>query len=622
MLKVAFISNNESVKEQANRILKNIKSVSLVMEFESIDDYTSNSLNANLIFIHIKIETDIHNVLRLPKLARKYCILENFTYLNYRKAVDCGADGVLTFENFDENLHKTLSGESENITPLITSSALHSTFNSLDDVVVVINKNQEIVNVYNDKDSTLFQKSFIGETFDMLPIPESIIQKINLSISLLNQTHKTQSFEYSKIFNNKVYWYDAKVSCLESHGETHGYIILARDITERKQTEKELLQAKKKAEQSDMLKSAFLTNMSHEIRTPLNGILGFTQLISIGFEEGDKKKVYANAIQRSSEQLLNIISDIVDISKIESGLLKLKREELSLREIFVGLYDKYRNDKNIVDSSNIEFNMKIGNGIPDEIVSDKMRITQVLEHLLNNAFKFTSKGEIEFGIRKGNSSSLLLYVKDTGVGIDTESVNFIFDQFRQEDESKTREYGGTGLGLSISKGLVKLLGGEIWVESEKNKGSIFYFTLPFTVPQKNDEVVPVPELSLEIDQDWEGKTFLIVEDEELVFEYFKEILSDTAVSYLHSKNGLEAVEICKDNPQIDIVLMDIQLPDINGFEAMKRIKEFRSELPIIAQTAYALSGDKEKALKEGFQDYITKPINRELLFATINEHLK
>lgn len=618
MLNIALIAQENINSSKIESFLNAHTSTGIVMKYNTLAEYSRDNFQASSIFIIISDKNDINSLLLADKNTPKYCIGHKFDYSIYRHSIDCGAKDFILFESAETDIDKILKAliaESRST----HSSVIHSTFASLDDIVVLINIQEEILNIFNDRNNALFSQNHIGKNIKQLPIPENIKSKITTATQKLTETNEPQSFEYSRIINNQVFWFDAKVSWLENENSNIGFVMLARDITERKQTEKDLLKAKKKAEESDRLKSAFLTNMSHEIRTPLNGILGFTQLLCIGFDENDKKKTYANAIQKSSEQLLSIITDIVDISKIESGLFKTDVGRVNIKELLLQLEKDFYKEKKAQNKDIIELNLSFPDNLPEFISTDEKRVTQVFGHLFNNALKFTFNGSISFGIKEESIGQLLCYVSDTGIGIEPENTKAIFELFRQEDDSRTREFGGNGLGLAICKGITSILGGDIWVESNKNIGSTFYFTIPTNSEILSNKNIENQDLKQkELDHNWKGKTILIVEDEELIFEYFKEILSDTEVSYLHTKNGREAVEICKDNPQIDIVLMDIQLPDLNGYEALKSIREFRTELPIIAQTAYALSGDKEKAINAGFNAYISKPINRDLLFGTID----
>jgi PAS domain S-box-containing protein len=394
---------------------------------------------------------------------------------------------------------------------------------------------------------------------------------------------------------------------------------IARDITSSKFYEKELIKAKEKAEESDRLKSAFLSNMSHEIRTPMNGILGFSKML----EENllvEKRKQYINYIHSSVNQLLTIINDIIDFSKIEASHLRLNINDFDLNKLIDDLYDQFESERLAQGKNNLVISFSKGLNNPDcYIEGDDVRIRQVLSNLLSNAIKFTHKGTVEFGYKLINKDILNIYVKDTGVGISKNKQNIVFEKFRQEDESFTRQYGGTGLGLAISKGLVALMGGEIGVKSEKNKGSLFYFTIPYKqAGQINKEVTII---DTDEKYDWNDKTILIIEDDRMGFEFLKEIMEPTKVKILIAENGLKAIDIVKNNPDIDLILMDLRIPKMDGYTATSEIKKICPKLPIIAQTANALPEDKIRAEEAGCDDFITKPIDRREFLLTVNRYI-
>ena len=394
---------------------------------------------------------------------------------------------------------------------------------------------------------------------------------------------------------------------------------IIHDITVRKQAEKALFKSKEKAEESDRLKTAFLQNMSHEIRTPMNAIMGFSSLLAENYNNKPKLEQFSEIIKLRCNDLLEIINDILDISKIESGQLSVNSEICDLNELFTELTVFFKEQQERIGKQQIKLILKADcNSSEIAIVTDKVKLRQIFINLIGNAFKFTDAGKIEGGCKFDANRNLVFYVSDTGVGIPPDKQNVIFDRFIQLNQGSENLNAGTGLGLSIVKGLVKLLGGEIKLESEIEKGTTFYFSIPFKIAQS---VFPVQTL---IDESYEynfsGKNILVVEDDHYNTLYIKEILSDSGLNIIHTASGQEAVQIAA-SQSIDLVLMDIQLPDLNGFEAIRQIKLQKPGLMIIAQTAYASNEDKQKAFDAGCIDYISKPLKRKLLLFMLNNHL-
>ncbi len=387
-----------------------------------------------------------------------------------------------------------------------------------------------------------------------------------------------------------------------------------------------LLLAKEKAEEANRLKTAFLANMSHELRTPMNGIIGFSKLLKDHSDlDQETQKKYLNIINKSGYILLNLINDIIDLSKIEANHLKINYRACRVNEIMEELLSFFNSEKEGVEKSHIQLLLEKGDKDKDiTIYSDPNRIRQILYNLLSNALKFTYKGTITFGY-KINAGEIIFYVNDTGIGLTSKECEIIFERFRQVDDKTTRRYGGSGLGLSISKGIVENMNGKIWVESEKesiveNKagGSTFYFSLPLKIVETNNS----KPLNQARNYVWPGKTILIVEDAQISYELLTKFLKNSQVNFIHAENGEQAIDLCRNNHAIDLVLMDIQLPMMDGLEATNMIKQANPNLPVIAQTANAMEDDRENIINAGCDDYIAKPINKYDLLEKIDNFLR
>lgn len=383
-----------------------------------------------------------------------------------------------------------------------------------------------------------------------------------------------------------------------------------RDITERKKVEEELIRAKDKAEESDRLKTAFLHNISHEIRTPMNAIVGFSTLLSEPDGDVQSRQSYTEIIMQSSDHLLSIITDIVDISNIEANLVKAVKNDVNVNTILKSVFNKY-----CLQAARMNLELSFFPDLSDSdavILTDGTKLTQILSNLVNNAFKFTAEGFIRFGYLVKNDF-LEFYVTDTGIGIPEEHYSLIFDRFYKVENSKSSMFEGTGLGLAISKAYVELIGGRIWVSSEVGTGSSFFFTIPFH--KQNTKVGNMTKDSVQKDYDFpERITILVAEDVDSNFKLIQFFLSKSNLNILRAKDGKEAVAKVS-SEKIDLVLMDIKMPVMDGYTATKIIRETNKNIPIIAQTAYA--DDNDVAMGCGCSSFISKPFDRHGLLKAI-----
>ncbi|MDP3912894.1 MAG: PAS domain S-box protein [Bacteroidota bacterium] len=422
--------------------------------------------------------------------------------------------------------------------------------------------------------------------------------------------------------NGEVYWESALISPLfnEDRAITH-FLAVKEDITERKNMLSELITAKDHAQESDRLKSAFLANMSHEIRTPMNGILGFSELLKEPGLSNEQQQEYIRIIEKSGARMLNIINDIVDISKIESGLMKLDLKQSDINEQIQYIYTFLKPE---AEAKGIQLSYK--NFLPAKeaiIKTDREKVYAILTNLVKNAIKYTDKGSIEFGydrVETLHATSLRFYVKDTGIGIPQNRQEAIFERFIQADVVDNQARQGAGLGLAITKSYVEMLGGRIWIESEQGIGSTFYFTLPY-LPEAEEKIIVENMVSAGVEENHVNKLkILIVEDDESSRKFISIGIQEFGKEIINVQTGTEAVETCRIHPDIELILMDIQLPEIDGYEATRQIRKFNSKAIIIAQTAYALEGDREKAVEAGCNDYMSKPIKRDQLTTLIKKY--
>jgi PAS domain S-box-containing protein len=400
-----------------------------------------------------------------------------------------------------------------------------------------------------------------------------------------------------------------------------GLVGVASDITESKRIEKELIEAKEKAEESDRLKSAFLANMSHEIRTPMNGILGFASLLKEPGLNGEARQKFIDIIEKSGERMLNIINDLIDISKIEAGQMEVFQSATNINnqiEFICAFFKPEAQAKGISLTSIVP-----ATNLPIVVTTDQEKLYAILTNLVKNAIKYSNSGSIEVGvsINKTGTERLDFYVKDTGIGIPIDRQEAVFKRFVQADIEDRDAKQGAGLGLAITKAYVEMLGGKIWLESKEGLGSTFNFTIPYQYVEsagKGDNIEWVE--SHPITSHNKKLVILIAEDDEVSESFIEVVVKGFSKETLIVRNGADAVKICQERPDIDLILMDMMMPGMSGYEATRNIRKFNEKVIIVAQTAFGLAGDKEKTLQAGCTDYLSKPLRKQELQKILDKY--
>jgi PAS domain S-box-containing protein len=412
------------------------------------------------------------------------------------------------------------------------------------------------------------------------------------------------------------------VTVRSDEGEVLGALTISRDITRLKQVHEDLIKANIGAEASNRLKSNFLANISHEIRTPLNSVVGFSNLLLTNNLPNEIKEEYIEHINHNSEKLLQIIGDIIDLSRLESSQIEITYEEASISSIVNEIIEEARsiikrNEKPIILNVKNYFE-----NMGDLIFTDRIWLKRVLNHLMDNAVKFTLEGSVEFSYLLENQN-VVFKIRDTGIGINKENLGHIFEEFRQEFDGHHRPFEGLGIGLTLAKEVIERMGGKIFVQSEKGVGSEFSFSIPYRpAGSTKPKAAPVTTENSLTPIDWSSRKCLLVDDNKDVLIYLNRILTDTGVTIMTARSGFEAIEIVKNTPDIDVVLLDMQMPEMNGIEATKEIRKIRKDLPIIAQTAFIFEDDKDIILEAGCDACLIKPIRREHLLTVMSSFVK
>lgn len=396
---------------------------------------------------------------------------------------------------------------------------------------------------------------------------------------------------------------------------------LAKRDNERELFARRLKMAKEQAENADELKSAFLANMSHEIRTPMNAIIGFSNLLQEGDIDEEDKQESILQINKNGQTLIQLIDDIIDVSKIEAGQIKIKQKNFYLPDLFEELAASNRELIRNTNKTAVQIFYELN--IPEQyqhMYADPVRLKQVLTNLLSNAIKFTDKGHVKFSVHN-QEKTLLFAVEDTGIGMNAETKRMVFDRFSKAARNDNRLYGGAGLGLAISKSLVEMLGGRIWVKSKLHEGSVFYFTIPWVKPvSDNNTNITEKQSAGEQTFYWKDKILIIAEDEDANYKYLETLLKKSGVRLLRAVNGYEVLELVQKTKRIDLILMDVKMPGLDGMETARRVKYFNPHIPVVAQTAYTAVVNQNNAIPE-FDDMLFKPLDAQTLLRKINRFL-
>jgi len=564
------------------------------------------------------------------QIGRKRDITEQFRLVINKEVHWVEIKSIRDFSNETRNL-PLIQGSVQDISfQKLQEEALYQNQKLLDNLleklpVAVFAKDAKTrtYNLWNNAAESLFnikRKHAIGKT-DCDIHPESFAKLIEIRDNQCLETGLSLEFVDEKyIVNQEQKFINLFQMPISIHGRYEMIVGIAIETTAEKLIEQELIMVKEQAEKSDGLKSSFLANMSHEIRNPMNSIVGFSKILAEDTDlDADEKHEFIELINSNAKHLLRLISDIIDIAKIENNKLKIFKQRFPINSSLNQLRSIYQ--QIMSEANKTEVDLQVVADMPDDncmINTDEQRFRQIMSNLLSNAVKYTNTGSIEFGYKRKQSNELLFFVKDTGVGISKENQAKIFNKFQQINDDKNND--SKGLGLSIARELVNYLGGNLWVESSLGKGSVFYFTLSLDEEsaQISDEQTSGAKI-IEQEFQWNNKTLLIVDDRRDILNFVGILLRKTEITIYNGTNGKQAVDIVKKHPnEIDAILMDIQMPVMNGIEAMKVIKASNPEIKIIAQTAFALEGDKEKFLEDGFDDYIPKPINKNELFDVLS----
>jgi len=411
------------------------------------------------------------------------------------------------------------------------------------------------------------------------------------------------------------------VEVKDESGSPLGVLSVSRDITSLKQTQTQLIIAKEKAEEGNRLKSTFLANISHEIRTPLNSIVGFANLLNDSNASEDMRGEYINYLNQNTEKLLQVITDIIDLSKLENNEININYNPVKLNSVLDYAEDYTRK---LIERSGKDIKLKVDKGLADErdiVYTDDLWIKRVFRHLLDNAVKFTRAGRIEMESALAGSS-VMFTIRDSGIGISKENLKTIFEQFRQEESGHHRSFEGLGVGLTMARKVVENMDGYLWVESEKGKGSEFFFTIPYRPVDTSSYIkAEKNKESFTLSQNWSGKTILVADSNIDILKYLNRVLANTGINVVHARSGMEILDIIKGKESIDLVLLDMQMPEINGVEAVSEIRKAGRNIPVVAQTSSIVEEEQDKLVNAGCNACLIKPVSQDQLLSVISGFL-
>lgn len=467
-----------------------------------------------------------------------------------------------------------------------------------------INTAQDII-----KNVHLEDKAMITDLFS---IPKGARKRISGQFRLIPKSKESKEMKYFS-WSGSYYKPDQDENML---------ICAIRDISKEVKQLRDLQRSKEKAEESDNLKTIFLYNISHNIRTPMNSIFGFAELLSLTDLGAEKRKEFISVIKKQSKNLLQLIDDVAEIAKYESGTLTITKSKCNLDLILYEIKRDVDNLRSAVRKEQVEIQQVFPKKEGIEVYTDAGRLHQIFYNLISYSLKYSLQGSIQFGYEQVENDKINFFVRNPSFQISKEEQKYLFDRSSQYDVNTFNRYDDeTGLRLTIAKGILKLLGGKIWVESDEEIGTVFNFSIPFeqapiVVAESFDE-----ELSKTVQYKWNDKVILIVEDEEVNGLFLEAVFNEAEAQTLYAKNGHQAIELCKSISKIDLILMDIRMPVMNGLDATREIRIFNKTVPIIAQTALALEEDRQNCILAGCNEAIIKPIDVEELLKLVNKYL-